>query len=180
MFCSLDSLYFPVHLYPLRFRRSILTAIMLPSLFLCVWLHHYERLIFHITRDYLVFQFHACRLYLLSVDIDGGYSVLSTNSTPPSIFTLYAFAGLFLRRLCYLPSTFITLYILTRNETYIYYWLGLSSHYALVFYFLSLYLSYCISLYARIKLNLFILYPITSPSSFLLRWSLRGFTVFVL
>jgi hypothetical protein len=102
MFYSLDALYFPVHLYPLRYRRSILTAIMRPSLFLCVWFQHYERLIFHITRDLiftitrdctltlreiaLVFQFHACRLYLLSVDIDGGYSVLSTHSTPrPSL-----------------------------------------------------------------------------------------------
>ena len=126
-FYSLDALYFPVHLYPLRFRRSILTALMRPSLFLCVWLHHYERLIFHITRDCystlreidiphyerlhsnimrdwysplreiaLVFQFHACRLYLLSVDIDGGYSVLSTHSTsrpslPSTLSPVYSY-----------------------------------------------------------------------------------------
>ena len=50
-FYSLDALYSPVHLYPLRYRRSILTARMRPSLFLCVWFQHYERLHFNITRD---------------------------------------------------------------------------------------------------------------------------------
>jgi hypothetical protein len=61
---------------------------------------------------------------------------LASLTLPPSIFTLYAIAGLFLRRLCDIPSLF-TLYILTRIETHIYFLLGLCSYYALPFLLLS-------------------------------------------
>jgi hypothetical protein len=50
-FYSLDAHDSPVNLYPLRYRRSILTALMRSSLFLCLWFHHYESLHFNIMRD---------------------------------------------------------------------------------------------------------------------------------
>ena len=87
------------------------------------------------------------------------FMVGGIESFPPSIFTLFAIAGLFLRRLCDLPSPFITLYILTRIETHIYFWFGLSSHYALLIYILSLYLWSSISLYPWKKLKLIFHYP---------------------
>ena len=85
----------------------------------------YERLQSYVTRDYItvlreisIWITHTCRLYLLSVYIDGGL-LFSRHTTPPSIFTLRdfvaAFAGLFLRRLCDLHSFYTLRYNIIRD-----------------------------------------------------------------
>ena len=149
-----------------------------PSLFLLSIYHVRE--IYYNMHPGLVFQyttFSRTFIYRLWF-IDQS---LASLILPPSIFTLYAIAGLFLRQLCDIPSLF-TLYILTRNETHIYFLLGLCSHYALpFFYFLTFFMFRLFSLSSdKIETHSSLSYLLHHRISNVIRWSWRYFMFIVL
>ena len=179
MFYSLDALYSPVHLYPLRYRRSILTALMRPSLFLCVWFQHYERLHSNITRYWystlrdiaLVFQLHACRLYWrwMFYSLDALYSTVHLYPLRfrRSILTALMQPSLSLYYLIYTNPKWDSYLLLIRIM------LSLCSRNLYSFtLFIIQHFSLCSE---KIETHFSLSYLLHHPLSNVLRWSRRGF-----